>query len=71
MYYAHWSQQEKLCEVVHIGELDWVQGSILLTYLFWYFLLSDAAGSFSSADLSQLKEGMARMTGKVRISIKT
>ena len=37
--------------------------------LLWYFLLSDAAGSFSSADLSQLKEGMARMTGKVRISI--
>ena len=30
---------------------------------------SGASGSFSSADLSQIKDGMARVTGKVRIKI--
>lgn len=29
--------------------------------------LKGASGSFSSADLSQLKDGVARVTGKVRI----
>ena len=41
----------------------------LLIFILTLIFYSDAAGSFSSADLSQLKEGMARMTGKVRISI--